>query len=211
MFGKKYVAAVARNGFGFLPILALMFIVGCSSTVEEIFTPLTPVPADDTIELPEGVQITRDAVLDVDAQGQVSLKSSSVGDTAVSGPDTINIVTLVDLHSTAGIEVSRLDCATYTPLYTIGNPELIATLVKALNSDMLLRPHVRCPSVYQLRFILADGQYYDFGYTCQLMTPTFLRGNQEFWMGQDAVAPDAFNELMLPLIVPNLPECPKSE
>lgn len=143
---------------------------------------------------------------DVDCQGQVLPKSSAVDNLAVSTPNTINIVTLADLHSTIGIEVCGLDCASYTPLFTIGNQELIASLISALDTDMSLRPHVRCPAVYQLRFILADGQHRDFGYTCQMMTPTYLRGNQDFWMGQDAIAPDTFNELMLPLIAPELPE-----
>jgi hypothetical protein len=140
---------------------------------------------------------------DVDAQGQVLPQWLSVDDLAASSaPSSINLVILADLHSTVGIEVCQLDCASYTPFYTIGNPEHIAALIDALDTDMPLRPHARCPATYQLRFILADGQHYDFGYTCQMMTPTFLRGNQDFWMGQDAVAPDAFNELMLPFIAP---------
>ena len=119
-----------------------------------------------------------------------------------SVPDSINLVTLADLHTTVGIEICHLDCASYTPFYTIGNPELIAALVDALDTDIQLRPHARCPATLQLRFVLANGQHYDFGYACQMMTPTFLRGNQDFWHGQDAVAPDAFNELMLPLLAP---------
>jgi len=141
---------------------------------------------------------------DVDVLGQVLPQWLSVDDLPYSSiPHSINLVTLADLQNTVGIEVCHLDCASYTPLYTIGNPELIATLVDALDVDMPLRPHARCPATYQLRFIMANGQHYDFGYTCQMMTPTFLRGNQDFWMGQDAVAPDAFNELMLPLLAPD--------
>ena len=138
---------------------------------------------------------------DVDAQGKV-LVPTSWEETAVSASDTINIVELADLHNTVGIEICRLDCASYTPLFTLGNPEQIANLIDALDTDMPLKPQARCPATYQLRFIQSDGQHYDFGYTCQMMTPTFLRGNQAFWQGQDAVAPDAFNELMLPLIAP---------
>jgi hypothetical protein len=278
MFSKDRWQFWRRAAFGFLLMLAPMFIVGCWLEVEESFTPLTRVPSAVTAELPDGVKMARDAMLthvtskydiklpvsdadwaveydalediigagayrltadscvvtisnplmfpdtfiyhvilddaaagfhwegDVDCQGQVLQPWSSANNPAVPVPDTINIVTLADLHSTAGIEVCRLDCASYTPLFTIGNQELIASLISALDSDMPLRPHVRCPAVYQLRFILADGQHHDFGYTCQMMTPTYLRGNQDFWMGQDAIAPDAFNELMLPLISPQLPD-----
>ncbi len=140
----------------------------------------------------------------VDCLGQVlsawSLPRVSADEAAAVSSDTINIVRAADLHKTVGIEVCKLDCASYTTQYTIGSPKLIAALVEALDTDMPLRSPAPCPAVYQLRFILEDGQYYDFGYTCQMMTPTFLRGGQEFWMGQDAVVPDRFNELMLPLI-----------
>ena len=139
---------------------------------------------------------------DVDCEGQVLQPWSAVDNPAASLPGTINIVALADLHKTAGIEVCKLDCASYTPLYTIGNPELISALVDALDRDLPLRPHARCPAVYQLRFILADGQHYDFGYACEMMTPSFLRGNQAFWHDQDAIVPDAFNKLLLPLITP---------
>jgi hypothetical protein len=143
----------------------------------------------------------------LDCQGKVmpalSPQLSSSDRLAPSIPETINIVRLADLHNTVGIEICRLDCASYTPLYTIANPNLIAALVEALDIDMPLRPHARCPAVYQLRFILEDGRHYDFGYTCQMMTPTFLRGNQEFWKDQDAIVPDTFNALLMPLIEPN--------
>lgn len=137
---------------------------------------------------------------DVDCQGQVLSSFGSENHLSSSVPSSLNIVKMADLQETVGIEVCRLDCASYTPLFTIGDPELIADLIRALDTDMPLRPHARCPATYKLRFILVDGQHYDFGYTCQMRTPTFLRGNQAFWHGQDAIAPDAFNELMLPLI-----------
>jgi hypothetical protein len=195
MFGKNRLQMM----LSFLPVFLLMLVAGCRSTVEETFIPFTPVPTAVTPELPEGVKWNGDA----DALEQVLPQWPSVDYlTAASVPNSINLVTLADLHNTVGIEVCHLDCASYTPLYTIDNPELVATLVDALDTDMPLRPHARCPATYQLRFILANGQHYDFGYTCQMMTPTFLRGNQEFWMDQDAIAPDAFNALMMPLIPP---------
>lgn len=140
---------------------------------------------------------------DVDAEGKVSPLWWPEDDPSVSSvPPTINLVTLTNLRTTVGIEICHLDYACYTPLYSIGNPELIAALVDALDTDIQLRPRARCPATYQLRFVLANGQHFDFGYACQMMTPTFLRGNQEFWHGQDIVAPDVFNELMLPLLAP---------
>lgn len=280
MLKKAWCQLWQRKWLVLFLISVLLLFVGCSSTPERDFTPITVVPTPITTELPEGVKIARDAtmsylteeydlqlpmssadwsieynlvddlvgagayrltadscivtisnplmapdsivyyvVLDdavagihwegnVDYLGQIlpvwSSPWSSVDELATAVPDTINLVRMADLHKTTGIEVCKLDCASYTPRYTIGNPKLISALVESLDSDMPLRPHAPCPAVYQLRFILADGQHYDFGYTCQMMTPTFLRGNQEFWMGQDAIAPDAFNALMLPLIAPEL-------
>lgn len=146
----------------------------------------------------------------VDCQGGIVPAASSrpsASDTLSSTvPDTINIVQLANLRKTVGIEVCWLDCASYVPRYTIGNRQLIAALVEALDTDMKLRPHAPCPASYQLRFILEDGQHYDFGYACQMMTPSFLRGSQEFWRGQDGIAPDAFNALLLPLIQLELPD-----
>ncbi len=140
---------------------------------------------------------------DVDCQGHVLPSWSSSADLSPADADTINLVKVAGLQNTVGIEVCSLDCASYTPLYTIANPEFVAALIDALDTDMSLRPHARCPAIYQLRFIQADGQHYDFEYACQMMTPTYLRGNQDFWMGQDAIAPDAFNNLILPLIAPS--------
>jgi hypothetical protein len=276
MLSKNRYQLWRRMGFGFLLILTLLILAGCSSTEERDFTSLINTPAAVPAELPDGVKMARDAAVtyvtfnynlqlpmhdadwlveydvqqdfigagayrltadscilnisnplpdpdspiyhvvlddaaagfhwegDVDCQGQVLLPWSSVENSTAFMPKTINIVALTDLYSTVGIEVCRLDCGSYTPLFTIGDPELIASLISTLDSDMPLRPHAQCPAAYQLHFILAEGQHHDFGYTCQMMTPTFLRGNQEFWMGHDAIVPDAFNELMLPLIAPHV-------
>ena len=140
---------------------------------------------------------------DVDCQGQVLPSWSSAIDESSADMDTINLVEVAGLRRTVGIEVCSLDCASYTPFYTIANPEFVAALIDALDTEMPLRPHARCPAIYQLRFILANGQHYDFEYACQMMTPTYLRGGQDFWNGQDAVAPDAFNKLIMPLIGPS--------
>lgn len=274
MIGKNLLRLWRRMGFCFLLIPILLLFIGCNSTPERDFTPITLVPTPITSELPDGVKMARDAtmsyltaeydlqlpinsanwsieynlvddlvgagayrltadscvvtisnplmapdlinyfvVLDdavagvhwegyVDCNGQVLPAGSSEDKLTANVLDTINIVKMADLHKTVGIEVCKLDCATYTPRYTIGSRELIAALVAALDTDIPLSPHAPCPAVYHLRFILADGQHYDFGYTCQMMTPTFLRGSQVFWHDQDAIAPDAFNELMVPLIAP---------
>ena len=135
---------------------------------------------------------------DIDAQGEVVIRPFDVGEeTAV-----INLVDLADLRSTTRIEICELDWACYTPLLTINDTETITALVDALDTDLPLVTHAQCPAVYQIRFVLADDESHTFGYTCEMKTPVFLRGSQDFWNGQDGIAPDAFNEILLPLLTP---------
>lgn len=42
----------------------------------------------------------------------------------------------------------------------------------------------------------ADGSQHEFGYACEMVSPSFLRGGQAFWLGQDVIAPDIFNHLI---------------
>jgi hypothetical protein len=44
-----------------------------------------------------------------------------------------------------------------------------------------------------LVFHLADGRRHEFDYACELASPSFLRGGQEYWHGLDVIAPDSFN------------------
>jgi hypothetical protein len=183
-----------RNGFAGL-VLCLL-ISGCVFGNGEDGTPAV----ETTIA--SGVSITKS----LDTQVQLLPPTPRLENADTSVLDTINLAIKADLRDATEIEVCHLDCASYTPFLTINGAELIAALVESLDRDIPLRPHARCPAVYQLHFMLRDGQHHYFGYTCEMMTQIFLRGNQEFWGGQDAVAPEAFNELMLPLIVPNLPD-----
>jgi len=137
---------------------------------------------------------------DVDAQGEVVVPMVLGGETAVF--DSINIVNVANLRSTTQIEICDLDWVCYTPLLTINDIKIITTLVDALDTDLPLVPHAQCPAAYQIRFVLADGEHHTFGYTCEMKTPVFLRGSQDFWQGQDGIAPDAFNEILLSLITP---------
>jgi hypothetical protein len=47
-----------------------------------------------------------------------------------------------------------------------------------------------------------DGQRQSIAFGGDMTSKAFLRGNQAFWQNQDAVAPPAFNELMLSLTAP---------
>ena len=132
---------------------------------------------------------------EIDAQGLVL---SPVSEIALRG--TINIVAAADLQSTVRIDVCELDFACYEPLLTIDDSDLVSDLVAALDREMPLVARARCPAVYQIQFTLADGQQRSFGYTCEMKSPVFLRGSQDFWGDLDGVAPDVFNKIMLPLL-----------
>lgn len=176
----------------FVGLIFLLLISGCASEAEEDATPPEKTPISSSVDMTKSME----------TKMQLSPRSTLAEITATSVLDTINLATMAELRNTTQIEVCRLDCASYTPFLTIKDADLITALVKSLDTDIPLRPHARCPAVYQLHFTLRNGQHHYFGYTCEMMSPTFLRGNQEFWGGRDAIAPDAFNELLLPLIAP---------
>jgi hypothetical protein len=136
--------------------------------------------------------------------------SSDVDETQISNPVTIaqqvginvNLVSLVDLDQTVQIDVLQRedgDDSTslyYEELFTITYDETIHSLVDALDKDLELSPRASCPALYTLVFHLADGRQYEFGYACEMASPSFLRGGQVFWQGLDVIAPDIFNHLL---------------
>ena len=115
--------------------------------------------------------------------------------------ENINLVTLADLDQTFQIDVLRREdgnnstSAYFEKLFTITDTETIQAVVAALDRDLNLRPGAACPALYTLLFHLADGRQHEFGYACEMASPSFLRGGQLFWQGQDVLAPDALNRL----------------
>jgi len=126
------------------------------------------------------------------------------------GPDStgqpvggsINLVTVADLRQTTQIDVLRREdgndstSVNFEELFTISDGETINSLVDALDKDLELSPPASCPALYTLIFHLADGRQHEFGYACEMVSPSFLRGGQAFWLGQDVIAPDIFNHLI---------------
>jgi len=113
----------------------------------------------------------------------------------------INIVDEAGLAQTQKITVLKLDPdapVSHQPMNFISEPAVVAEILASLNSDVHLMPRARCPAPFTLRFHLADGTFQEIGYACELQTPSFLRGDQDFWHGKDALAPDGFNALLCP-------------
>ena len=116
--------------------------------------------------------------------------------------DAVNLIDLADLDQTEQISVLRRLADTdstssaYEDLFTLSDKEIIRGLLAALDEELELRPRVRRSALYKLVFHLRDGRQLEFDYVCEMCTPSFLRGSQAFWQGQDVVAPDAFNRLI---------------
>ena len=111
----------------------------------------------------------------------------------------INLATKAELVQTIQIDMLRRegrDESTpvyFEELFAITDDETIHTIVEALDKDLDLKPRSRCPALYTLVFHLRNGQQHEFGYACEMASPSFMRGGQSYWQGKDVIAPDAFN------------------
>jgi putative hemolysin len=104
----------------------------------------------------------------------------------------VNPAELAGLGDTVEIEILELntEAATgYVHRLTISDPDVVDWIVSALDVDLNLGPRVRCPAWYTLRFRLSDGEVQELGLGCNAENPTFVRGGQDFWQGQDAEPP----------------------
>lgn len=122
----------------------------------------------------------------------------------------INPVQQAGLEDTVEIEVLELnmDASTgYISQVTISDPDTIAQIIAALDVDLLLGPRARCPAWYRLLFRLTDGSVQEFGIGCDAENPTFVRGEQGFWLGYDAELPAQ----LTPLIQAQLAAAPEEE
>jgi hypothetical protein len=122
--------------------------------------------------------------------------------TPSAGPH-INLAEQAGLTSTVKIEILELDLASasatgvqYVHRLAILDPQGIDQIVAALDMDLTLGPRARCPTAYSLQFHLADGTVQGFGYACDPDNPSILRGEQDFWRGQDGKPSAEFNMLI---------------
>ena len=111
----------------------------------------------------------------------------------------INVVEQAGLAHTMEIELLELDPnppSSYTYKLTIIEPQVIEQVIGALDMDLQLGPRARRPAQYAVRFFLNDDTMQEFGYTYDPENPSFLRGDQDFWEGQDAEPSAEFNRLL---------------
>lgn len=128
----------------------------------------------------------------------------------VSLPTSVNVFRQAELAGTVEIEILEqiiseesgsgdqpaINTAQISSLFTIDDLDTIAQILAALDVELDVSPRIRCPSRFILLFRKADGNTQSIGYTCSDENLSILRGDQEFFGGLDAQAPDDFIQLM---------------
>ena len=109
-------------------------------------------------------------------------------------PLKINVTRQAGLGQTVQIDIVKLDEA--APAVSITDPQVIIQIVAALDTDLAMTPKTFCAPLYTLRFLLADRSVQEFGYNCGDGAPDFLRGEQDFFQGQDFATPAEFDALI---------------
>jgi putative hemolysin len=131
---------------------------------------------------------------------------------------SLNPVAQANLRGTQRIEVllqtyskeGGIAQASVQPLADINDPATVAAIVASLDAELPLGPRARCMANGALVFYRPDGSTYYMGYGCELESATFLRGDEGYWQGQDALAPPALRELVQKAIALN-PVTPSTE
>lgn len=118
---------------------------------------------------------------------------------ALAKKGRVNPVEQARLELTKKIEVLGFDSSVtgaqpYTLRLTIADTQAIERLVLALDADLERGLKVQCIPEYVLRFHLEDGTLQEFGYSCDQVS--FLRGEQDFWQGEDYRPPAEFDVLL---------------
>jgi hypothetical protein len=113
--------------------------------------------------------------------------------------ESINVADAAGLNGTTEVQIfeqaeTAIDMEIY--LGAITEPDVLESLVVALDVDRPMIAQQECARRYRLVFQLADGSELELSYACQLASPSYLGGSQTFWHERAVIAPDRFNELM---------------
>jgi hypothetical protein len=82
----------------------------------------------------------------------------------------------------------------YVHRLTVTDTQTLHLFVDALDTDLQLALKVQCIPEYELFFHLQDGTVHKLGYSCG--GASFIRGEQDFWEGQDYRPPKRFDTLI---------------
>ncbi len=118
-------------------------------------------------------------------------------DPSVVGPGlpTIDLVREAGIGSATRLVVSTLDPdGLTTETRVVDDPARLHELVTALSEPTSLTPPEHCTPVYLLEFETPSGTV-AFEYRCE-GSGNMIRGDHEFWLGQDGIAPIIFRATM---------------
>ena len=145
-------------------------------------------------EAAEGVTVTAEA-----GEGAVAadggVMTAPVEDEVMADEPVVSVVNVVAAAGLLG--ATQVDVlAGDGEIASIDDADDVQALVDALNTPLQLMPRDPCVSTYTLRFHLGGGAVQTFGYACGSLDGARLRGDQAFWVVQDVMATEGFNELM---------------
>jgi hypothetical protein len=126
---------------------------------------------------------------------------------AATLPSVVNVVEQAGLAATVGIEMYEsvssevADSPGVVEAHavhrlTISDSQVIAQIIAALDTDLMLGPKARLPTPYVLEFHLDDGTVQSLGYAITGEEPGILRGEQGLFRGQDAQPPVEFENVI---------------
>lgn len=111
------------------------------------------------------------------------------------GLPTIDLVKEAGISSATQLVISTLDPdGLTTETRVVDDLVRLQELVAALSEPTSLTPPEHCPPVYLLEFETPSGTL-AFEYRCE-QNGNMIRGDHEFWLGQDGIAPIIFRATM---------------
>jgi hypothetical protein len=122
---------------------------------------------------------------------------------------SVNPVEQANLRDTVRIEVLEFDTDgsdgvfPYAQILDITERKLINQLLDSMDTHFKATLKVACIPEYELHFHLQDGTIHGFGYSCH--GASFIRGDQDFWRGEDYALPDQFKTLLQEQIAATYP------
>jgi hypothetical protein len=121
-------------------------------------------------------------------------------------PDEINLLKAAEFGDVIRIEILKQDVgegsAEISSLLVVEDPDTIQALLLALSGNLPLHPQVRCPVNYFLTFTFTNDSTVTWGYLCGDEEAGILRGDQDYFFGQDIHLGPEFVDLFDSLINP---------
>ncbi|MBN1259094.1 MAG: hypothetical protein JXB35_00295 [Anaerolineae bacterium] len=125
----------------------------------------------------------------------------------VSQPETLNVSQYLGLDLAVAVELvknvvsqaeSGMAQTDLVGLAYISDPATVEAILESLHGELEIGPRADCPAQYFVIFHFVDGAKTPLSYgDCEGAVAPFLRGQYGGELGQDAIAPEAFNMLVL--------------